>query len=283
MTDAIRQQIELLEAFIARKEREAARLQRDIAQTERELAAFQAEYDRRITPRERKLDAVKAAIKDLEDDIARQHWTISPLESSGSSLPSDYVPVEEQYRRVWSGQENRTFTPKSRRRRVEEPAPAPRPEPPDRTAPAASAAPPPATLKQLYRQLARRFHPDLARDDAERERRTEAMTLINAAYASGDRRALEAMALHADAVDAGTPLAVLRLEQLHQAADALTRQVEMLEAERAALDASDLMALKRDVRQAKLQGRDILGDLAGRLDAEYRQAMNRLDDLRRQL
>jgi hypothetical protein len=47
-------------------------------------------------------------------------------------------------------------------------------------------AAPSAELKALYRTAARRFHPDLAEDDADRERRTELMARVNAAYGARD-------------------------------------------------------------------------------------------------
>ncbi|MFC8130824.1 J domain-containing protein [Streptomyces sp. NPDC057302] len=40
--------------------------------------------------------------------------------------------------------------------------------------------------RKLYRELVRKSHPDLAQDDAERSRRDEFITRVNAAYARGD-------------------------------------------------------------------------------------------------
>ncbi len=53
-------------------------------------------------------------------------------------------------------------------------------------------------FKQLYRQLARRFHPDFALDDEDRIYRTAMMMAINAAYAAGDLKRLEALAQEPD-------------------------------------------------------------------------------------
>jgi hypothetical protein len=54
--------------------------------------------------------------------------------------------------------------------------------------------PPPAddemSLKRLYRELARKFHPDLAETAVEGAYRTAIMAAVNAAYAAGDLRAL---------------------------------------------------------------------------------------------
>ncbi len=55
-------------------------------------------------------------------------------------------------------------------------------------------------LKKLYRELARRFHPDMAIDEADREYRTQIMMAINAAYAAGDLEKLQNLALEPDSV-----------------------------------------------------------------------------------
>jgi chromosome segregation ATPase len=47
-----------------------------------------------------------------------------------------------------------------------------------------------AAEKRLYRELARRFHPDLAETAVELAYRTSVMTAVNAAYSSGDTQAL---------------------------------------------------------------------------------------------
>lgn len=47
-----------------------------------------------------------------------------------------------------------------------------------------------AAEKRLYRELARRFHPDLANGAAELAYRTSVMTAVNAAYTAGDVHAL---------------------------------------------------------------------------------------------
>ncbi|CAL9480803.1 hypothetical protein SUDANB70_03034 [Streptomyces sp. enrichment culture] len=48
--------------------------------------------------------------------------------------------------------------------------------------------------RKLYRDLARKAHPDLAQEEAERRRREEFITRVNAAYARGDASELRALA-----------------------------------------------------------------------------------------
>nr|WP_203599515.1 hypothetical protein [Streptomyces sp. SID10853] len=56
-------------------------------------------------------------------------------------------------------------------------------QPPKRVRPSEEA-------RKLYRELVRQAHPDLAQDDAERDRRDEFITRVNAAYARGDEAVL---------------------------------------------------------------------------------------------
>ena len=48
--------------------------------------------------------------------------------------------------------------------------------------------------RKLYRELARKAHPDLAQEDSERARREEFITRVNAAYARGDEPLLRELA-----------------------------------------------------------------------------------------
>jgi hypothetical protein len=47
--------------------------------------------------------------------------------------------------------------------------------------------------RRLYRELVRKAHPDLAQDEAERKRRDEFISRVNAAYALGDEKRLLAL------------------------------------------------------------------------------------------
>ncbi|MGW2644280.1 hypothetical protein ACWC2T_05015 [Streptomyces sp. NPDC001393] len=59
--------------------------------------------------------------------------------------------------------------------------------PPERVRPSEEA-------RKLYRELARKAHPDLVQDEEERQRREEFLTRVNAAYARGDETLLKELA-----------------------------------------------------------------------------------------
>ena len=67
-----------------------------------------------------------------------------------------------------------------------------------------------AEILRLYRELAKRFHPDRARTEQDRARRTDLMLRINVAYSERDLVTLQAMAREADT---GDPSAVLLSEE----------------------------------------------------------------------
>jgi hypothetical protein len=154
----LRGQIEAAEAELIDREAELVDLR--VASL-----AFRLEYDTRVGRRIAELEEIEAGIERCRQRISQyRQWGPDgpPQTRSGQA----YVPVEEQYRRTWQ-------QPKG-------PAP-PRPaEPLD--------AATEAQIKSLYRQLCRRFHPDLVQDAAERAWRTEMMTTVNAAYAARSNR-----------------------------------------------------------------------------------------------
>lgn len=90
--------------------------------------------------------------------------------------------------------------------------------------------------RKLYRELARKAHPDLAQDEEERTRRDEFITRVNAAYGLGDAARLRELAEEwaAGPVPAEQPLSeseelYARLEWLSQRKELLTAVAQELE------------------------------------------------------
>ncbi|ONI50858.1 DnaJ domain protein [Streptomyces sp. IB2014 011-1] len=82
--------------------------------------------------------------------------------------------------------------------------------------------------RKLYRELARKAHPDLAQDEPERERRDEFITRVNAAYGRGDVELLKELAAEWAAGPA-RPLAPLsESEELYARLEWLSRRKELL-------------------------------------------------------
>ncbi|MBQ1118796.1 J domain-containing protein [Streptomyces sp. A73] len=98
--------------------------------------------------------------------------------------------------------------------------------------------------RKAYRDLVRKAHPDLAQDDAERERREAFLVRVNKAYADGDAPALAALAEEWEAGPLPGPMAeLLRSEELYARLEWLAQRKEMLAEMAAELEESAIGAM----------------------------------------
>ncbi|RST08538.1 hypothetical protein E2C00_12780 [Streptomyces sp. WAC05374] len=82
--------------------------------------------------------------------------------------------------------------------------------------------------RKLYRELARKAHPDLARDETERQRREEFITRVNAAYGRGDEALLRELSEEWAAGPAPTATELSESEELYARLEWLARRKELL-------------------------------------------------------
>ncbi|MFD9716539.1 hypothetical protein [Streptomyces sp. NPDC059076] len=99
--------------------------------------------------------------------------------------------------------------------------------------------------RKLYRELARRAHPDLAQDEPERERREEFITRVNAAYALGDAEALRTLSEEWDAGPAPVEERQSEAEELYARLEWLSQRKEMLTAVAKELEESAIGGMLR--------------------------------------
>jgi predicted nucleic acid-binding Zn-ribbon protein len=210
-----------------------------------EVNAFEFEFEARVGHLWDKLEALDAEIERYHDRI--------------HLLRKGYLPAERQFRRAWQAP----------------PSSAPRP-PSQPPSPAGE-----ASIKRLYRQLARRFHPDLAADDAERAWRTEKMTAVNAAYAARSQVELEALAREpAPFIETGRARPGQTEAQLIQALQnelaRCQRRLREIEAELRGLSQRPSVQLSLEIKLARRQGRDLLAEMAADLERKVaRKAVER--------
>jgi hypothetical protein len=129
-----------------------------------------------------------------------------------------------------------------------------------------------AQLRRLYRDLARRCHPDLAGDHADRSRREALMQRVNEAFDAGDAEALRAMLLETEAEDpafAERPIAD-RLAWARAELARLDRQLDQLRREMTEVQVSDLYRLWRRHESGAPVFEDLEADLERRIRAEVR-------------
>lgn len=134
-------------------------------------------------------------------------------------------------------------------------------------------------LKKLFRQLAQKIHPDRAVSEADRAWRTQLMSEANRAYRAGDERALrEVASLWREGARPERPGRVAADGLAAQVAQ-LKRRVAEIEGELNRLFGSKLYELFTAANIARRTGRDLLQEMADRLDGEIAQAQARIRSL----
>jgi hypothetical protein len=140
-----------------------------------------------------------------------------------------------------------------------------------------------AALKQLYRQLARRFHPDLALHETDRAYRTDLMMAVNAAYAAGDMAALERLATEPDSISREPATLEELAIALQREVDRCRRRLAEIAGEMATLESHDSARLLKRAERAAADGRDLLAELAADLRRRITEKMVERDILETQL
>ena len=134
-------------------------------------------------------------------------------------------------------------------------------------------------MKRLYRDVAKRIHPDLTSDRDDRAKRQRLMAEANQAYEQGDEAQLvkilneyECSPESVKGEGAGAEL-VRVIRRLSQARGRLAE----IEAELQQLLRSDLYQLHERVRDAEKDGRDVLREMSAKVDEQIAQARGRLE------
>jgi hypothetical protein len=133
--------------------------------------------------------------------------------------------------------------------------------------------------KRLFRLLARRIHPDLARDPAERERRTNLMVAANNAYEQGDietlRHLLDEWDASPDSVAGSSPAS--ELERIIRHLSRIEARIEGVDKRFANLESSAMGWLRRRVEKAANEGWDLLSHMVKELDRQIAEARMELE------
>lgn len=134
-------------------------------------------------------------------------------------------------------------------------------------------------LKKLYREAAKRVHPDTAIDEADRARRERLMKEVNAAYMAGDENALRRILTELDASPEGVQgsgvgadlIRVLR--QLKQVRDRLIA----ISLETADLAETEIAKLKAKADLVVAEGRDLLAEMAASVQGRVNVARQQFE------
>jgi chromosome segregation ATPase len=233
MSGQITRRLKPEEEELLRKREELTAIRATLAERELELvdyrsqlAAFEGRYLRQVGTLYAELDEWKARISELK----------ARLDPSGAAT-ARAEEAREQARQTYGeahgkASEAHDFTPS--------------PE-----------------LKSLFREVAKRIHPDLSKDSGDLERRTRFMAEANRAYEAGDadalRRILDEYQDGADAVE-GEGIGAELIRIIRQISLARSRVVA-IEHELAALRQSETGLLKKQAEESEQAGRDLLAEL----------------------
>ncbi len=249
----LRERLQRLLAELDALRDEVAQLELECETLRGQLAAFEVRHRAELADEQRLLHRIASLVRQLE------RWAEMLVEASPGQRAARARRVERQ--RI------RELHQESREVELADQEPAPEP-------PAA------ADLKSLYRRLARRFHPDLARTEEEQVRHAALMARINALYRAGDRAGLEALADQALG------------SELPEPAVSLEEEVRLLEERRARFESArdglrlDLASLRgcataellRRSRLPREDGRDFFDALRAELASRCEVALGDVRD-----
>jgi hypothetical protein len=145
-------------------------------------------------------------------------------------------------------------------------------------APRAFAATP--EMKRLFRDVAKRIHPDLTSDRNDRARRQNLMAEANRAYERGDHEQLLKILTeyeHSPEAVAGDGPGAELIRVIRRVSQARSRLAE-IEAEMQGLLRSDLHQLKLRVEEAEKSGQDILKQMMTKVDEQIAAAKRGLEN-----
>ncbi|HKY78786.1 MAG TPA: J domain-containing protein [Anaerolineales bacterium] len=239
--------LEPLRARVQRRREYLALLEVELTNTRAIVQEFTQLYNERITP----LELQQARLRKLLDE-----------------LTADLAPPPNG----WRGRDRRkepSAAAESNGQNESEPGPKEKPA-------AARDVDYERKVRDLFRRLAKQYHPDLAQDEDEKQRHAQIMSEINQAYMAKDLDALETLATSQAGPETYSNLPEAELARLSVELRQLDEQVFEVEQTIRELDLSPAMQMYSDSRGER-GGR---GDLLSEMEAEYR---GRIGDLREEL
>jgi hypothetical protein len=253
------------------------------------------EINRRVSPEEQELERKRAKLALLEAELAERELSIATLKAEMLSFERGYLRVIgsrlaelDQLEALIAEalaeidlnnveiKERAKAARASAKKSAKEIEGAKETEEPAEFAPSEN-------LKRLYREAAKKIHPDLAPDEASRERRTRLMAKLNEAYQRGDesmiRSILDEWEYSPEAVPGGDIAS--ELVRIIRKMALASKRISTIKIEEASLRRSDMFQLWERSKRAEAEGRDILVEMTERLDGQIRDTRARLDRLTR--
>lgn len=248
---------------------EEARLRATLRQTERELHHAETELATRM-----------AEIREFDAKIESR---IGTLETELEILETEIRSLQTQIRQIQQAQAFPDWIDYSKRIDPNRP-------PEQRTTRVTTSSPSPESeLRALYRDLARRYHPDTAFDDLDRTYRTEMMMRINEAYANRDVGSLRKLArgmVNVPVSNQPKEPPTRHLSSLEKLVAELTNCQTKLQETRGKIEQLRFhpsVQLSLNVKLGWREGRDVIGEMAETLKKKVAQKTHERDALQVEL
>lgn len=226
-----------------------------------------------LAERESELAQLRAKLKAFEDRYFRQvgvlYAELDDIEARIAEREVDLYQSDEARARAKAAREHAQQTHAAAFDKTKEP------EPFD----------PPPSLKTLFREVAKRIHPDFARDPDEQNFFTLLMSRANQAYSRGDAEFLQRLLddhreINSTITGEDTSAELARItRQLRHA----QRDIATLDAEEHTLLTSEIAHLHTDAEAAAREHRDLLTELATGIRQQIADANYRYEFLQRQM
>ena len=142
-------------------------------------------------------------------------------------------------------------------------------------------------IRRLYHRLARKYHPDLAQDQLDEVSRNNRMAALNEAYASGSIVELIALSdsstIEAYSRSGDDRTLEMLIEALEIELSRINRRLIEIEEERNNLHNHPIVQLSLQVKLARLNGQNLLSEMAVDLERQIESKTAQRDRLREEL
>jgi hypothetical protein len=140
-------------------------------------------------------------------------------------------------------------------------------------------------LKGLFRDVAKRIHPDFAKSPAEQQHCTRLMARANVAYTRGDVEALQRILddFHETSDSLYGESTAAELIRIARQTEHARRDIAIIEQELSILPTNEIAQLKVDADAAQREGRDLLAELAADLREKIADAQRRYEFIDKQI
>jgi hypothetical protein len=200
----------------------------------------------------------------IEDEVKGYREEIQRRRYEEASL-GGYLPAEEQFRRAWETPRPVESQPSSGKSHLVDEK----------------------QIKRLYRQLARRYHPDLADNQADRDYRTGRMAALNEAYAARSMIELLALGNESESQSGGQDrrgeAEREMIEVVTKELNRIKRRLRQIEIQKENLHNHPAVELSLEVKLANLNGRDLLTEMATEIKRKIAIKLVERDFLKAQL